>query len=45
RREAGYHHIAWDGRNDAGAAVGSGIYIYRFTANSFSKVQKMMLLK
>jgi len=45
RREAGYHQIAWDGRNDAGAQVGSGIYIYRFTANSFTKVQKMMLLK
>ncbi len=45
RREAGYHQIAWDGRNDAGAQVGSGIYIYRFEAGQFQKVQKMILMK
>lgn len=45
RREAGYHQITWDGRNQAGAPVGSGIYIYRFQAGNFTKVNKMMLMK
>lgn len=47
--EAGYHSVEWDGRNDAGAQVGSGIYIYRFSAGNsgqgYLKVQKMILMK
>jgi len=45
RIEAGYHSIEWDGRNDAGAQVASGIYIYRFSADNYLKVQKMILMK
>jgi len=45
RIEAGYHSVEWDGRNDAGAKVGSGIYIYRFSAGDFLKVRKMILMK
>jgi hypothetical protein len=48
--EAGYHKLVWDGRNDAGQRVASGIYIYRFSASKssgeeFRNVQKMILLK
>lgn len=42
---AGYHEVAWDGRSDAGAPLASGVYIYRFQAGGFQKVQKMVLLK
>jgi hypothetical protein len=45
RIEAGYHSVEWDGRNDAGAQVGSGVYIYRFSADNYLKVQKMVLMK
>ncbi|NIW43720.1 MAG: T9SS type A sorting domain-containing protein, partial [candidate division Zixibacteria bacterium] len=45
RMKAGYHDVVWDGRNDLGAQVASGIYIYRFKAGDFLKVQKMILMK
>jgi hypothetical protein len=45
RIEAGYHSVVWDGRNELGSAVASGIYIYRFEAGDFQKTMKLMLLK
>ena len=41
----GYYRAVWNGRNDAGVAVGSGIYIYRFEAGDYRQVRKMILLK
>ncbi|MCB0292142.1 MAG: T9SS type A sorting domain-containing protein, partial [Calditrichaeota bacterium] len=41
----GYYQAVWNGRNDAGVAVGSGIYIYRFEAGDYRQVRKMILLK
>jgi hypothetical protein len=35
----------WDGRDEAGSAVSSGVYFYRMTTGSFSAVRKMLLLK
>ena len=32
--------FTWDGLNDAGNQVSSGVYIYRFEANDFSQVKK-----
>jgi len=45
RVEAGYHTAVWDGRNESGARAASGIYIYRFQADNFLKIQKMILMK
>lgn len=42
---AGYHEIAWDGTNDGGEQVGSGVYFYRIEAGDFVQSKKMMLLK
>jgi hypothetical protein len=42
---AGSVSVNWDGRNDAGFDVSSGIYFYRLKANDFSSVKKMILLK
>lgn len=45
RMEAGFFKSVWNGTNDAAQPVASGIYIYRFEAGDFLKVQKMILLK
>jgi hypothetical protein len=44
-RAAGRYVAEWDGRDEAGAPAGSGIYFCRMTTGSFSGVRKMVLLK
>ena len=42
----GVHFINWDGRDNAGNIVGSGIYIYQIQIKGFfSDIKKMILLK
>ncbi len=43
--KAGYHVAAWDGTNNAGQNVASGLYIYEMKAGSFSNIKKMMLVR
>jgi DNA-binding beta-propeller fold protein YncE len=43
--EAGYHSVVWDGRNETGQSVASGIYIYRFEAGDFQKTMKLLILR
>ena len=44
-RGFGTHEVAWDGRDDAGAVVGSGVYFYRLTAGKHTESKKMVLVK
>ena len=37
--------IYWDGRNDAGESVSSGIYLYTISAGDFSATRKMFIQK
>ena len=39
------YRITWDGTNDIGLKVASGIYIYKLTAGNFTDSQKMILMK
>ena len=39
------HSVVWDGMNDAGDQVSSGVYLYRLSAGNFSAVRKMVMLK
>nr|MDA3813357.1 T9SS type A sorting domain-containing protein [Candidatus Cloacimonadota bacterium] len=47
--QAGYHSIVWDGRDDNGKSVSSGIYFSGFDAanklGDYTSVKKMILLK
>ncbi|HUF08039.1 MAG TPA: FlgD immunoglobulin-like domain containing protein [Rhodothermales bacterium] len=42
---AGVHRIEWDGRDSAGSAVASGVYLIRMQAGRFRQVQKAVLLR
>jgi hypothetical protein len=42
---AGYHQALWNGRDDGGVPVASGVYIYRITTNAQSLARKMILMK
>jgi hypothetical protein len=44
-QDVGAHAVAWDGRNDRGADVGSGIYFYKMETKGFSDTKKMVLLR
>ena len=41
----GYYEKIWNGTNQAGISVSSGIYIYRITTAEFIQTRKMVLLK
>jgi len=45
RQVAGRYAMRWDGRDDRGLTVSSGVYFYQITAGKFKDVRKLMLLK
>ena len=45
RMDAGHHVINWDGLNDAGTDVASGMYVYRIKAGDFIAHRKMLLVR
>jgi hypothetical protein len=44
-KEAGSYEVIWDGTDNYGASVASGIYFYRIKTSEFSDTKKMLLLK
>jgi parallel beta-helix repeat protein len=43
--EPGRHTALWDGTDELGRRVSSGVYFYRLTARDFTEQRKMVLLK
>lgn len=43
--KSGNHQLVWDGRDERGSGVASGIYFYRMESGSFNATNKMMLMK
>jgi len=41
----GLNVVTWDGRDNAGNSVSSGVYFYKLNAGTFSATQKMVMMK
>ncbi len=44
-QSAGFHSVQWDGRDNNGNKLASGIYIYRLKAGAATHVKKMSLIQ
>lgn len=42
---AGRYRLTWDGRDDMGRLVGSGVYLYALRAGDFAQSRKLLLMK
>ena len=42
---AGFHQITWNGKDQNGSPVSSGIYYYRMRSGKYSSTRKMILMK
>jgi len=45
RMNAAKYSYVWDGKDDAGMSVSSGVYLYRIQTEGFSAAKKMVLMK
>ncbi len=43
--ESGWHHASWDGKNDTGQDVSSGVYLLQMRAADFQASNKITLLR
>ena len=43
--QPGYHSMVWDGKNDVGSQVATGMYFYSIHMGSFQATKKMLFLK
>lgn len=45
RREAGAYAVNWDGRDERGKELASGLYLYRLQAGGWGETRKLLLLR
>ena len=44
-KESGTFEVVWDGKDENGNDVASGVYLYRLAAGNFVQTRKMVLLR
>ncbi len=44
-KRSGKYKVLWDGKDDSGKVVPSGLYLYKFSADNFKTTRKMLFLK
>lgn len=44
-QERGEHRVSWNGVDDSGGLVASGVYFYRLTTNGISETRKLIIKK
>jgi hypothetical protein len=44
-KEAGFHRVTWDGKNERGFPMASGVYFCRMETKGFSSTKKLVLLR
>ena len=44
-RDAGRYRVHWDGRDDRGTRVASGVYLYRIEADDFVSTRKIVVVR
>ena len=44
-QEAGMHSLSWDGRDDQGRPLASGVYVYRLLTSGGAQTRKLTLLR
>jgi outer membrane protein assembly factor BamB len=44
-QRAGSHEMVWDGKDNQGRAVSSGVYFYRVQSDAFTQTRKMTLVR
>ena len=44
-KPAGYHNISWDGTNQLGDHVSSGMYVYSIHTDNYISSKKMIFIK
>jgi flagellar hook assembly protein FlgD len=44
-QELGYKSVQWDGTDENGISLGSGMYLYRLSTENFTAMKKIVLLK
>jgi flagellar hook capping protein FlgD/cytochrome c554/c'-like protein len=44
-KQAGTYNVFWDGTDETGKKIASGVYFYRMRAGEFLQIRKMVLLK
>ena len=44
-REAGYHNVIWDGNNNSGVPLASGVYFIKFQADTFTETRQIVKVR